>query len=211
MIVTLFAKETYKKTLIQRRNKKLGLPLPPTPFVSPAAKVKFMLTVTLTRPLHMLFTEPIVGFTSLYVAFNFAVLFTFFAAFPYVFKGVYGFDTEQSGLVFLAIGVGCSLAVPTVLICDRKFYQPRVKISHEEGRQGVVSPEYRLYPAMMGSFGLPIGLFWFAWTAKRSDSWASPVVSAVPFAWGNLSIFICKFWALPSGMVMCEMEANYTC
>jgi hypothetical protein len=31
---------------------------------------------------------------------------------------------------------------------------------------------------------------WFAWTAKREVSWASPVVAAIPFAWGNLSIFV---------------------
>jgi hypothetical protein len=79
-----------------------------------------------------------------------------------------------------------------VLLCDRYLYQPHVKLSHAEGRKGVVPPEYRLYPAMMGSFGLPVGLFWFAWTARGDVSWASPVVSAVPFAWGNLSIFIGK-------------------
>jgi hypothetical protein len=140
----------------------------------------------------MLITEPIVGFLSFYVAFNFSVLFGFFAAFPYVFRTVYHFNTEQSGLVFLAIGVGCLLAVPTVLLCDRYLYQPHVRLSHAEGRKGVVPPEYRLYPAMMGSFGLPIGLFWFAWTARSGVSWASPVLSAVPFAWGNLSIFIGK-------------------
>jgi hypothetical protein len=33
-------------------------------------------------------------------------------------------------------------------------------------------------------------LQWFAWTAKRDVSWASPVVAAIPFAWGNLSIFL---------------------
>jgi hypothetical protein len=206
MLVTVFTQETYKKTLIQRRNKKLGLPAPPTPFTTIAAKIKFLVTVTLTRPLHMLFTEPIVGFLSLYVAFNFSVLFSFFAAFLYVFESVYDFDTEQSGLVFLAIGVGCSLAVPTVLICDRLLYQPRVRISHEEGRKGVVPPEYRLYPAMMGSFGLPIGLFWFAWTARSGIFWASPVVSAVPFAWGNLSIFIGKSFGLPAATLSNNRE-----
>lgn len=208
MIVTLFAQETYKKTLIQRRNKRLGLPAPPTPFASSAAKLKFMLTVTLTRPLHMLFTEPIVGFLSLYVAFNFSVLYSFFAAFPYVFESVYSFDTEQSGLVFLAIGVGCALAVPTVLICDRLLYQSQVRISHEEGRKGIVRPEYRLYPAMIGSLGLPISLFWFAWTARSGVSWASPVVSAVPFAWGNSSIFICRHSPLSSFVKVIFTTAN---
>ena len=169
MILTFVSQETYKKTLIQRRNKKLGLPPLPTPFASTAAKIKFMLTITLARPLHMLFTEPIVGFLSLYVAFNFSVLFSFFAAFPYVFESVYGFDIEQSGLVFLAIGVGCGLAVPTVLICDRLLYRPQVRASHADGRNVVVPPEHRLFPAMLGSFGLPIGLFWFAWTARTKN------------------------------------------
>jgi hypothetical protein len=113
-----------------------------------------MLTVTLLRPLHMLVTESIVGFLSLYIAFNFGVLFTFFAAFPYVFGSVYDFSTEQSGLVFLSLGVGCVLAVPTVLLSDRLFYLKHHRLSHEAGKGGVVPPERRLYPAMWGSFGL---------------------------------------------------------
>jgi hypothetical protein len=158
-ILTLFTHETYKKTLLLRRLKSRGLPPPPSPFPSTLAKLKFFLTVTLLRPLHMLFTEPIVGFFSLYVAFNFAVLFCFFAAFPYVFESVYGFSTEQTGLVFLAIGVGCVLAVPTTILCDIYLYQPRFRASKAAGNGGVVAPEYRLYPAMMGSVGLPLGLF----------------------------------------------------
>lgn len=189
-ILIVFAQETHKKIIIARRNKKLGLPPPPSPFPNAVAKAKALITVTLVRPLHMLATEPIVAFLSLYVAFNFAVLFCFFAAFPYVFGTVYGFSTEQSGLVFLAIGIGSLFSVPTVLICDRVFYQPRVRLSHAHGFGGIVAPEYRLYPAMLGSVGLPIGLFWFAWTARSDISWVSPVISAIPFAWGNLSIFL---------------------
>lgn len=45
---------------------------------------------------------------------------------------------------------------------------------------------------MIGSLGLPIGLFWFAWTAKREVHWISPVLAAVPFAWGNLCIFVSR-------------------
>lgn len=138
----------------------------------------------------MLFTEPIVAFLALYTGFNFSVLFSFFAAFPYVFRTVYHFSTEESGLVFLSIGVGCFLAVATVLLCDRFLYQTKVRLAKQNGGDGVVRPEYRLYPALMGCFGLPVALFWFAWTARKDISWASPTVAAVPFAWGNLSIFI---------------------
>ncbi|PQE05229.1 major facilitator superfamily transporter protein [Rutstroemia sp. NJR-2017a BBW] len=186
----LFTSETLHSRLLLTRAKKLGQPIPASPFPSTQAKIKFLLTVTLFRPIHMLFTEPIVAFLSLYVAFNFSVLFSFFAAFPYTFKKVYGFDTEQSGLVFLAIGVGCAFAIVTVVACDEWLYQPLVKKSHEEGRAGVVAPEFRLYPALMGSFGLPVGLFWFAWSAGEGAHWSVPVVGSVFFAWGNLSVFI---------------------
>ncbi|KAJ2975454.1 hypothetical protein NQ176_g5509 [Zarea fungicola] len=53
-----------------------------------------------------------------------------------------------------------------------------------------VNFEHRLYAAMIGSFGPPIGLFWFAWTARTNIYWASPVAAIIPFAWGNLCIFI---------------------
>ncbi|KAI9644335.1 hypothetical protein NHQ30_007692 [Ciborinia camelliae] len=184
----LLTSETLHSLILTRRARSLNQALPTAP--SRSAKTKFLLTVTLLRPIHMLFTEPIVAFLSLYVAFNFSVLFGFFAAFPYVFETVYHFSIEQSGLVFLAIGVGCFIAIITVLLCDMYLYQPLVKRSHEEGRNGVVAPEYRLYPAMLGSFGLPVGLFWFAWSAREGVHWIVPVIGAVPFAWGNLSVFI---------------------
>jgi hypothetical protein len=153
-LTVLPMRETYKKIILARRAKKRGIPPPPSPFATTGAKLHFMLTVTVIRPVAMLITEPIVAFLSLYIGFNFGVLFTFFAAFPYIFESVYGFDVEQSGLVFLAIGVGCVLAVPTVLLSDRFLYQKEYRLSHSAGKNGVVAPEHRLYPAMLGCFGL---------------------------------------------------------
>ncbi|QSZ33083.1 hypothetical protein DSL72_002668 [Monilinia vaccinii-corymbosi] len=196
----LLTSETLHSRILKRRAKSLNEPLPASP--SRAAKIKNLVTVTLFRPIHMLLTEPIVAFLSVYVAFNFAVLFSFFTAFPFVFARVYAFDTEQSGLVFLAIGVGCLLAIVTVLLCDAYLYQPAVKRSHEEGRSGLVAPEYRLYPAMLGSVGLPVGLFWFAWSAREGVHWIVPVIGAVPFAWGNLSVFVGEFLPIPASLSM---------
>lgn len=188
ILIVLPSQETYKKTILLRRAKRLSIPIPPGP--TPAQKLKFLLTITLLRPLHMLVTEPIVGFMSIYTAFNFSVLFAFFAAFPYVFQSVYSFSIEQSGLVFLAVGIGCGLALLTCALCDRYFYQPRVRASVAEGKNGVVMPEYRLYPALMGCFGMPISLFWFGWSARSDVSWASSVIAAIPFGWSNLTIFV---------------------
>ncbi|KAH8696794.1 MFS multidrug transporter-like protein [Phaeosphaeriaceae sp. PMI808] len=188
MAVTLLSKETYKSVILSRRARRQNILLPSSP---PALKkLSLFLTIALIRPLHMLFTEPIVGFFSLYTGFNFSVIFGFMAAYPYVFRSVYNFGTIPSGLIFLAIGFGGSLAVPTVLLCDHYFYQPRVRESKASGKNGVIAPEHRLYPAMIACFGLPVALFWFAWTARPSISWWSPVIASVPFAWGNSTIFI---------------------
>ncbi|KAK1982115.1 major facilitator superfamily transporter [Colletotrichum cereale] len=181
---TLCSKETYHAVLKRRRAAQLGLPVEPRP---PAReRVHKFATTALTRPVRMMFTEPIVSFTCLYVACEFATLFSFFAALPYVFGAVYGFGIEPQGLVFLSIAVGCVLGTLTILLCNALLYLPQTK-RHPPQR---TPPEYRLYPAMVGSVGLPLGLFWFGWTARAGVSWASPVVAIVPFAWGNICVFV---------------------
>lgn len=187
-LYSLGMKETYKKTILQNRAERLGL-APPPKGPGGLAAIRLLMTVTLFRPVKMLFTEPIVFFLSLYTGFNFSILYGFFDAFPIVFEGVYHFNGGVTGLTFLGIAIGCCIAVMTAIVVNRLFYHPRYLRSHQEGRGGAVAPEHRLYVAMMGSMGLPIGLFWFAWTARADVHWISPVFATVPFAWGNLSVF----------------------
>lgn len=165
-IYTLRMKETYKKIILQNRAKRLHLPPPTKIGPSGLAGIKFLFTVTLFRPIYMICHEPIVFFMSLYTGFNFSVLFGFFDAFPVVFRGVYHFNTGLSGLVFLGIGLGTLLAVVTAIVTNKMWYHKEHLRSQRDGRAGIVAPEHRLYAAMFGSFGLPIGLFWFAWTAQ---------------------------------------------
>lgn len=181
---TLKARETYHSILRRRREKQLGLPTTPRPAL--VDTVRLLVTITLVRPFHMLFTEPIVFFISFYVGCAFAINYSFFAAFPFVFETIYNFDIDQSGLVFLSIVVGAVVGSVIIMICDRLLYLRKVWHFHPRP----VPPEYRLYPAMMGSIGLPLGLYWFAWTAKREVSWASSVVAIIPFSIGNLCVFI---------------------
>ncbi|KAL3956526.1 hypothetical protein ACCO45_009372 [Purpureocillium lilacinum] len=103
-------------------------------------------TISLFRPVHMLFTEPIITFICLYVAINFGVLFSFFAAVPYTFETVYAFNIEQTGLVFFSIVIGSFLGLVTIIICDVALY--RRQAPHYP--PGAIPPEFRLYPAMIG-------------------------------------------------------------
>ena len=127
----VFQDETYKKIILLSRAKKLGLP-PPPGLPTGWPKWKFILTVTVLRPARMLVTEPIVALLSIYTAFNFSVLFAFFAAFPLVFQSpypeiqVYHFNRGESGLVFLGIGLGSVLSTIA-------FHRHRSTYISEEG------------------------------------------------------------------------------
>ena len=82
--------------------------------------------------------------------------FAFFGAYPYTFESVYGFNIWQYGLTFLGILIGVLFAVVTAVVTDRKIYLKKYRQGLAEGKS-VVAPEHRLYAAMMGSIGVPVG------------------------------------------------------
>jgi len=183
--LVLFSSETSKHEILKRRAKDRGLPRPPRPTFNESLSIFFF--ITLGRPLKMLFTEPIVALISLYNAFAFGVLYGFFASFPYVFLTVYDFTVGQIGLAFLGITLGTTLALVTFAIFDKTLYQ-KARRSLPPG--ALPPPEKRLYTAMLASFGIPIGLFWFAWSARSDVHWIVPIMASVPFGWGLCAIFV---------------------
>lgn len=201
IVAGAFQKETYKKIILRNRAKRLNLPPPPNPMASMShlAKAKFLLTITVFRPLRMIITEPIVAFFGVYTAFNFGVLFAFFAAFPIVFESpypkiqIYHFTSGQSGLVFIGIFVGLILASIIFISIDRLYYKPKSLKAIRAGkgtlRDLVLEPEDRMYAAIVGSLMLPISLFWFAWTARPDIHWIVPIVGTIFFGCGNMLVF----------------------
>ncbi|EWC45204.1 hypothetical protein DRE_06092 [Drechslerella stenobrocha 248] len=181
-----FMKETYKPVILKKRAIKRGTPLPPQP--RGAEALRKVLMVTLLRPLHMLVTEPIVIALSLYTAFIFGVLFLFFAAIPYSYGTQYRFDRRESGLIFLSNIVGVILGSATFGVIDRTIYKKRYEHAIANGQQPAA--ELRLISAMIGSIGLPLSLFWFAWTCKSSVHWIVPSLSIIFFGWGMILIFL---------------------
>jgi hypothetical protein len=126
----------------------------------------------------------------MYTSFAFGVLFLLFAAIPYIFqRPPYSFTISQSGLAFLSVGIGVILGTITCILVDRIFYQ---KIHRKIVSQGkpYVEPEHRLYSAMIGSGGIVIGLFWLGWCANTGQHWAACLAGAIPFAWGNICLFV---------------------
>lgn len=178
--------ETYKKTILQKRAKAEKQSEEHQPHTTKSAVPSSALIQRIVlKPFKMLFVESIVLFMTIYMAFNFAVFYSFFAAFPYIFGGNYHFTPGRQGLTFISIALGCVLGFLAVVYIDRRTY-PALE---EKYGVGMVPPEYRLYGAMTGCALNPASLFWFGWCADKDVFWASPVVAAVPFAVGNIMIY----------------------
>jgi MFS transporter, DHA1 family, multidrug resistance protein len=186
----IFVHETYKKTIVQRR----GL-IPSDPGRSFMQGFRHFITKTVLRPVHMLVTEPIVGFVCLYASFQFALLYTFVVASPFVFMAVYKFSLSQQGLSFLGFLTGVIISPIPTFALDRYVYHAKFVIFEEATKRlntgpTEFPPENRLYGAMIGSGILPTGLFWFAWTARRDIHWICPIISQAVTILGSLLIYV---------------------
>ncbi len=191
----IFMRESYKKTVLERRAKRLGIGGPSGPQRSVAQNIQYFMTKTVIRPVHMLFTEPIVGLVCLYSSFQFALLYTFVVASPYTFSTVYNFSLGAQGLSFLGFITGATLVPIPLLALDhyvyqRKWAQFKEATKAEEPGTTEFPPEHRLYSAMIGSIVLPAGLFWFAWTARSSVHWIVPIVAQAVSIIGSILVYV---------------------
>lgn len=142
----------------------------------------------LSRPWILLFREPIVFITSIYMAIIYGTMYMMFAAFPIIFQQTRGWSAGIGGLAFLGIAVGMTMAV-CYAMWDNGNYNRRAARSPG----GVAPPEARLMTAAIGSILLPIGLFWFAWTNTAPVHWVVPIIGSGFFAAGLVLVFLSLF------------------
>lgn len=110
-----------------------------------------------SRPMRLLFTEPIILLLSIYMSFIYGLLYLFLTAYPIVFVGVHGFSLGQSGLTFFGMICGQLIAGASV-IAQQPWYMRKLA-----GNNGVPVPEWRLPNIMVGGISFTIGIFWFGW------------------------------------------------
>jgi hypothetical protein len=143
-----------------------------------------MIGISLYRPFHLLLTEPVVFWFSLWVSFSWAVLYLTLAAIPLVFQRNHGFSLQQANSVFGAMCLGAIFA--TVL----SIYQE--KIAKKYGKLAN-TPEGRLYFACIESACMPIGLFMFGWTSSPKIHWIVPTIAIFIATIGIFAIYLSVF------------------
>lgn len=149
-----------------------------------------MIKISLHRPFHMLFTEPVVFFFSLWISFSWAVLYMAFTAIPLIYRTTYSFSLQSTGSIFSAI------IISTILFTIISIYQEdwiRPFLSEKQKRI-LQTPEGRLYFACIESALLPIGCIWFCITgAYSSIHWVVPAIGLGIATMGIFSIYLAVF------------------
>lgn len=142
--------------------------------------------VSLGRPWLLLAYEPIVLLLSLYTAVVYAILYSFFSAFPIVFQQVRGWSPGIGGLAFLGILVGMIFAFAFVIFYINPDYIKAV----EKNGGFFAPPEVRLKGALVGAPLLVLGLALFAATDFPSIHWSVPIILSSPFGFAMVLIFL---------------------
>ena len=178
--------ETYGREIIRQRARNLGMDPPKLAPAESGVTIGAMARVTLVNPIKMLFTDPITIGISLYLGFNFAVLFSFFISIPVVLHATYAFTIQQVGIAFNAALVGALLAAITSILLDTISF----RFFSKDSKSNMPALEHRLLPAMIGSLGILASLFWIAWTASPKFNYLSPIFGTLLYVWGNMSVLI---------------------
>jgi MFS family permease len=152
IIIAFCLPETYHPQLQRKHNEKVKGTI-----VTRETLARLLLT-SLGRPLHMLLVEPTVFPTGFVIAVMQFVVFSYFTVYAALLKDVYHHTPHQVGMAFSSLIIGSVVALPTLALFDRIFYQKHRVAALKNGT--MVPPEKRLYPAMLGFITLPVSLFW---------------------------------------------------
>ena len=98
----------------------------------------------LSRPMRMLFTEPIVLLISIYMAFIYGLLYLFLTFYPIVFQQIHGMSAGVGGLPFFGMITGEVLAGVYMIILQPGYNR---KLA---ANNNMPIPEWRLPPVIVG-------------------------------------------------------------
>ncbi|KXN92560.1 hypothetical protein AN958_06857 [Leucoagaricus sp. SymC.cos] len=144
-----------------------------------------VLWINLSRPVILLFRSLICFMLSLYMAFQYGIFYLMFTTFSDFFSKTYGFGIGITGLTYLGLGVGFF----TATLFGGKFAdQVYVSLSSKNG--GVGKPEMRIPVLFIGSIFIPIGVFWYGWSAQAKLHWIMPIIGSAIFGFGMMTTYL---------------------
>lgn len=187
ILIVIFLKETRGGVTLTKRAKMLRQNTGDERFVThndlEAPGVKEMLHNSSVKAIRMLFTEPVVFAFGLWISFAWFLAFLFLSVIPITYQEKRGWGEGTSGLPYIALCFGTTLAFGLNFLQIRKYES----IVADKSRK--TQPEDRLYGVLFGAVWLPIGLFIYSFTQYKQLHWFGPIVGLALIGVGIFFIF----------------------
>jgi multidrug resistance protein len=185
-----FLQETYTPVLLHRKKLKLiketGNENLHTEYDRPDRTVVRTLETSLGRPFKLLGTQIIIQVLALYMAYLYGLMYLVLSTFPALWSSVYHESIGIGGLNYISLGCGFFIGTQ---ICAP--LQDRIYTALKARNGGVGRPEFRVPLMIPGAILVPVGLFWYGWTAEKHAHWILPNLGAAIFAAGVITGFQC--------------------
>ena len=183
-----FLQETFPPEILKRKKlrliKETGNMDLHTEYDDPNRKFSVHLRTALVRPFRMLATQPIVQVLACYMAYVYGLMYLVLSTFPRLWTGIYGESVGIGGLNYISLGLGFFLGTQVGAPFNDGMYR---RLKAKNG--GVGRSEFRIPLMFPGSVLMPIGLFWYGWSAEAKIHWIMPNIGAAIFAMGTIMIF----------------------
>jgi hypothetical protein len=118
------------------------------------------------------------------MAFLYGMMYLLLSSFPSLWSIHYGESVGTASLNYISLGVGFFLGSQVSAPINDNVYR-KLKARNN----GVGRPEFRVPAMIVGSFIIPVGLFWYGWSAQAHAHWILPNIGAAIFCAGTISCF----------------------
>ena len=118
--------------------------------------------------------------------FLYGVMYLVLSTFPSLWTLRYGESIGTSGLNYISLGIGFFLGSQICAPINDRIYKKLKKRNNNTGR-----PEFRVPVMVPASLLVPIGLFWYGWSAQAKVHWIMPNIGACIFSAGIIMGFQC--------------------
>jgi DHA1 family multidrug resistance protein-like MFS transporter len=147
--------------------------------------LKELVTKNVSRPLRILFQEPIVLLVSIYMSFMYGMLYLSLTGYSIVFGKIHGMSPGVSGLPYIGMIIGVMIGFAAVTVTNPGY------IKKLQANNNIPVPEWRLFWPMVGGVSFTIGLFWFGWTGyTASIPWIVPTLAGIFLGFGIYTVFL---------------------
>ncbi|KAE8167211.1 major facilitator superfamily domain-containing protein [Aspergillus tamarii] len=184
LVIICLLPETSHETILLRRAQRLRRFHSAVLAPAETKRLDFqaILIDALIKPPEIAVKDPAIAYMCVYSSLVYATYYSFFEAFPIAYGSIYRMPQTKLSLIYLSIIVGCALAAVLYAAYMKYFFIPRC-LSEDP------SQEDRLIPALPAVCLLAVGLFMFAWAARRSVHWIVPTIGIVIYSGSSFVIF----------------------